>query len=61
MSSSDSGIQINPNREQLCTEETNGGGIAGATRQLVVTTASVVPDCPLAQLLQIEGSENRDS
>jgi hypothetical protein len=29
------GVQINPNREQLRTEEADGGGIAGAARQLI--------------------------
>src|ERR1700730_18475416 len=30
-----SGVQINPNREQLSTEEADCGGIAGAARQLI--------------------------
>ncbi len=30
-----SGVQINPNREQLRAEETDRGGIAGAARQLI--------------------------
>jgi hypothetical protein len=30
-----SGIQINPNREQLGAEKADRGGIAGAARQLI--------------------------
>jgi hypothetical protein len=30
-----SGVQINPNREQLRAEEADRGGIAGAARQLI--------------------------